>query len=84
MNAGIASAKKKAVTSKGKGKGKGSNEIVESKFDQVIIDYETHNLSKDRINWERMCVEDQRELLARGAVRFFKDEEEVPFYRALL
>jgi len=54
------------------------------KFDQVIIDYDTHNLSKDKDNWETMCIEDQRELLARGAVRFFKNEEEIPFHRALL
>jgi hypothetical protein len=58
--------------------------LGEPKFDQVIINYDTHNLSKERKNWETMCIEDQRELLARGAVRFFKEEEEVPFYKALL
>lgn len=79
MNVALATALKAAKPRVGNKAG--SDEI---KFDQVIINYETHNLSKDRINWESMCIEDQRELLARGAVRFFKNDEEVPFYRALL
>ena len=67
-----------------KDKNKKDKSLGEPKFDQVIINYDTHNLSKERKNWETMCIEDQRELLARGAVRFFKEEEEVPFYKALL
>jgi len=57
--------------------------LQELKFDRVVID-DGELKGLDRDGWEILDVEIQRELLAVGKVRFFRDDSEVPFYRALL
>jgi hypothetical protein len=56
-----------------------------AKYNRVLIESKPEqDRELNHSSWNELQVEEQRELLAQGRVRFFNNENEIPFHLALL